>query len=174
MDITIAHNIVHSPLGYMRPITTKDGITRLDWQQTAFDTTQDNPVNTDGDMSKRAALEIAEYLQGKRQDFSLPIDYHGISASMRKWYEALCTIPYGALWSYGELAAAWGNPKAARPAGQACRRNPIPVIIPCHRVITRSGGLNQYSGGSETTPRDAGNLARKDWLQALEAPNADA
>ena len=168
MQISITDDIIVSDLGFMRPVATPLGVTQLDWQQGPFAGGNMQNGNHDASMARKAATQIAEYLEGVRTNFSVPIDYTAISEPMRRWYEVLLSVPYGALWSYRDLADAWGNPKAARPAGQACRRNPIPVIIPCHRVITSSGGLNQYSGGSETTPRDAGNLARKDWLQALE------
>lgn len=169
MQLDTDNAILTTELGYMRPVASRDGLIRLDWQQTPFQPQTDDAIPNHLDIACEAAREIAEYLKGVRQDFTVPIDFSQFTTAMKVWYQVLLTVPYGDLWSYGELAKAWGNPKAARPAGQACRRNPIPIIIPCHRINTSAGGPNQYSGGSETTPTDAGNLSRKLWLQNMES-----
>ena len=166
MNINISNAIVQSDLGYMRPVSSDVGLIRLDWQQTPF---QNQPLEARTRIDKVAADELANYLSGAIQRFTVPIDFTSFSPAMRKWYETLVSVPYGHLWTYAQLAKAWGNAKAARPAGQACRRNPIPIIIPCHRIITSEGGPNQYSGGSETTPTNTDNLQRKIWLQNMEA-----
>ena len=169
MQLDTDNAILTTELGYMRPVAGRDGLVRLDWQQSPFQLKTDDAIPNHLDIACQAAREIAEYLKGVRQDFTVPIDFSQFTTAMKAWYQVLLTVPYGDLWSYGELAKAWGNPKAARPAGQACRRNPIPIIIPCHRINTSAGGPNQYSGGSETTPTDAGNLSRKLWLQNMES-----
>lgn len=166
MNINITNAIVHSDLGYMRPVANPAGLIRLDWQQTPF---QNQPLGEGTTTDIVAARELANYLHGELQSFTVPVDFKIFSPAMRKWYQTLLNVPYGHLWTYAQLAEAWGNASAARPAGQACRRNPIPIIIPCHRIITSEGGLNQYSGGSETTPTNTENLQRKIWLQTMEA-----
>jgi methylated-DNA-[protein]-cysteine S-methyltransferase len=95
---------------------------------------------------KEAFNQLRDYFAGKRTAFSLPLAPAG-TAFMRRAWEELCRIPYGETVSYRELAAAAGRPRGARAAGMACNRNPIPIIIPCHRVIGASGRLTGYGGG---------------------------
>ncbi|MBT5574244.1 MAG: methylated-DNA--[protein]-cysteine S-methyltransferase, partial [Alphaproteobacteria bacterium] len=82
---------------------------------------------------------------------------------------SLTLVDYGSSISYQQLAEKWGNKKAARAAGQACGRNPIPIIIPCHRIVSSNGSITQYSGGRTQNPRDEQNINRKKWLLNLEA-----
>ncbi|MBR5519288.1 MAG: methylated-DNA--[Clostridia bacterium] len=107
-----------------------------------------------------AKEELTAYFAGKLRTFTVPISLHGTSFSLRVW-EALREIPYGQTVSYGELAVQIGNPKAARAVGMANHRNPIPIILPCHRVIGSNGNLVGYAGG----------LAAKTRLLALEREN---
>ncbi len=98
------------------------------------------------DLTDRTAEQLNEYFSGKRQEFDLPLNPGGTEFQRRVW-EALRSIPYGQTRSYGEVAASIGNPKACRAVGMANNRNPIPVIIPCHRVIGAGGSLVGYGGG---------------------------
>lgn len=86
----------------------------------------------------KAMQEIDEYLQGKRTSFDLPLKPQGSDFQQAVW-QAMRDIPYGATKSYSELAQAIGNPKAMRAVGGACHRNPIPIVIPCHRVVAKKG-----------------------------------
>jgi len=95
---------------------------------------------------KKAALQFGEYFKGKRKSFNLPLTLQGTAFQMKVW-NALKKIPYGKTISYGELAAMIGNPKACRAVGMANNRNPIAIIIPCHRVIGCDGSLTGYGGG---------------------------
>lgn len=104
-----------------------------------------------------AQAQLAAYLEGRLQRFDLPLRPLGTEFQRRAW-AALQTIPYGATWSYGEQAAALGAPKASRAVGAANGRNPLPIVIPCHRVIGGDGSLTGFGGG----------LAVKRWLLALE------
>lgn len=97
---------------------------------------------------ERAAVQITEYLAGERKGFDLPIDLSGNEFSMKVWRE-MVAIPYGEVRTYGELAKAIGRPGAARAVGQACHRNPLPILIPCHRVVGTGGRLTGYAGGLE-------------------------
>ena len=92
-----------------------------------------------------AESQILGYLGGSRKTFDMPLApmEEGFS---RDVYEAMAKIPYGSVMTYGELAAVSGHPKASRAVGSACRRNPLPIIIPCHRVVPASGGIGNYSG----------------------------
>lgn len=102
--------------------------------------------------------QLGAYFDGRRTEFQIPMKLHGTDFQQRVWTQ-LCAIPYGETISYGELARRVDNPKASRAVGLANGRNPIAVIVPCHRVIASDGGLGGYGGG----------LDRKTWLLDLEA-----
>lgn len=92
--------------------------------------------------------QLAEYLRGERREFDLPLAPRGTEFQRRVW-SALQEIPYGETRSYAELAEAAGSPRGYRAVGQANGRNPLGVVIPCHRVIAADGGLGGYTGGLE-------------------------
>jgi methylated-DNA-[protein]-cysteine S-methyltransferase len=106
---------------------------------------------------REAVDQIDEYFRGRRKKFSLELHPQGTEFQKQVWRELL-KIPYGRTSSYGELASALGRPGSARAVGQANHRNPISIIIPCHRVIGGDGRLAGYGGG----------LWRKEWLLAHE------
>ncbi|MDR2698180.1 MAG: methylated-DNA--[protein]-cysteine S-methyltransferase [Candidatus Methanoplasma sp.] len=93
-----------------------------------------------------AASQIDEFLTGKRTDFDLPLKIEGTDFQKSVWNE-LRKIPYGETASYKDIAEGIGRPNASRAVGSACGANPIPLIIPCHRVITSDGGLGGFGGG---------------------------
>jgi methylated-DNA-[protein]-cysteine S-methyltransferase len=95
---------------------------------------------------QKAAAQVEEYLAGKRKKFSLPLAMQGTDFQMAVW-KALQDIPYGETRSYGAIAAAIGRPKAVRAVGLANNRNPVSIIVPCHRVIGSNGKLTGYGGG---------------------------
>jgi methylated-DNA-[protein]-cysteine S-methyltransferase len=101
--------------------------------------------------------QLQEYFAGKRRKFELPLRMQGTAFQQRVWRE-LIEIPYGETWSYGQLAKRIGNPSASRAVGLANGRNPIAVIVPCHRVIGADGSLTGFGGG----------LPRKRWLLTHE------
>jgi methylated-DNA-[protein]-cysteine S-methyltransferase len=94
----------------------------------------------------RAFAQIEEYLAGSRTSFDLPLSLEGTSFMRRVWDE-LRGIPYGQTRSYRDIAAALGQPGAARAVGMACNRNPVALIIPCHRVVGANGSLVGFAGG---------------------------
>ncbi len=96
-----------------------------------------------------AVRQLDEYFAGIRTEFDLPLAAKGTAFQQSVW-QALCEIPYGETWSYQQLAEAIGNPKAVRAVGLANGKNPISIIVPCHRVIGKSGKLTGYAGGVET------------------------
>ncbi len=98
------------------------------------------------DLLKEASVQLYDYLQGKSQVFSLPLAPKG-TPFMKSIWKCLCEIPYGETKSYRQIAMAIGNDKACRAVGQANNKNPIPIFIPCHRVIGTNGSLTGYSGG---------------------------
>jgi methylated-DNA-[protein]-cysteine S-methyltransferase len=113
-----------------------------------------------GDGFAAVARQLDEYFSGARLAFDVPLTLRGSAFQLRVW-EALCTIPYGTTVSYSAIAEQVGN-ESARAVGRANGSNPIPVIVPCHRVIGAAGKLTGYGGG----------LERKRWLIDLEAGQA--
>jgi len=95
---------------------------------------------------KEAVRQLNEYFEGKRQDFNLPLDPKGTTFQKDVW-KVLETIPYGETWSYKQVAEKVNSPKAYRAVGMANNRNPIAIVIPCHRVIGANGKLVGYGGG---------------------------
>lgn len=95
---------------------------------------------------RRVARELTEYGAGKRRTFTIPIAPRGTEFERRVW-DAVAAIPYGSTASYGEVARRVGRPRAYRAVGAANGRNPIPIVIPCHRVVASDGGLGGYGGG---------------------------
>jgi len=104
-----------------------------------------------------AVRQLGEYFAGSRREFDLPLRLNGTLFQTRVWRE-LTEIPYGTTWSYGELAKRIDKPSASRAVGLANGRNPISILVPCHRVIGGDGSLTGYGGG----------LDRKRWLLAHE------
>lgn len=99
-----------------------------------------------------AMRQLAEYFAGERREFELPLAPEG-TPFMRRVWEELVKVPYGATATYGEIAERIGNPGASRAVGLANNRNPIAIIIPCHRIIGSSGKLVGYAGGVELKER---------------------
>ena len=109
---------------------------------------------------KEAINQLSQYFEGKRQTFDLPLRSDGTDFQQKVW-AALQRIPYGQVWSYKRLAEEIGNPKACRAVGMANNRNPISIVVPCHRVIGSDGSLVGYASGIEN----------KRWLLELEQKN---
>lgn len=119
----------------------EDSITRI-----SFSESRAEGVKEETPVIANAHRQIEEYLRGERQEFDLKLSPKGTSFQQKVW-NALLDIPYGETRSYGQIAMAVGNPKAARAIGMANNRNPIPIIIPCHRVVGADGKLIGYAGG---------------------------
>ena len=96
--------------------------------------------------------QLAEYFIGERHEFTIPLDPHGTDFDRRVWLQ-LAKIPYGKLRTYGEVARSLRKPQASRAVGQAAGRNPLPILVPCHRVIGRGGSLVGFAGGIDTKAR---------------------
>jgi len=101
-----------------------------------------------GAIVKKAERQLREYLAGERADFDLPLDMEGSDFQIEVW-QALRRIPYGETRSYRDIARAVNRPKGFQAIGQANTRNPLPIIVPCHRVIAVDGGMGGYGGGLE-------------------------
>lgn len=100
----------------------------------------------DDQQNERALAEIHAYLRGELRQFTIPVDLRGTEFQCDVW-NTIAKLPYGQTTSYGQLANVIGRPKATRAVGQATGANPVPIIIPCHRVIGSSGGLIGFGGG---------------------------
>jgi methylated-DNA-[protein]-cysteine S-methyltransferase len=109
-----------------------------------------------------ARRELELYFEGKLTDFELPLDWQLSKDFRRRALRAISRIPYGQTRTYTQIATSAGNERAVRAAGSACGSNPIPVVVPCHRVLRSSGGLGGYAGG----------LPMKEALLSLEATDA--
>lgn len=99
-------------------------------------------------LTKLTAVEIREYLEGKRRTFDVPLEMKG-TAFQKKVWKALLDIPYGKTATYGQIAAAAGSPQGGRAVGRANHDNPIAILVPCHRVVGANGKLTGYAGGLE-------------------------
>ena len=153
-----------SPLGYIRARSNDNGLYALDWQQHPFlEADQENGV------SRETIKQIRHYFNGQLSDFTVPLDLSDHSSAFVKWLSVLAAVPFGHIITYREFAQRWGNIKAARAAGQVCRRNPLPIILPCHRIVQADSKFDNYSGGDRENPRDPKNIERKQWLIELES-----
>lgn len=103
----------------------------------------------DNAVLRQAQRELADYFDGTRRTFDVPLAPQG-TAFQRQVWQALAGIPYGATWSYRELAQRVGRPAAVRAVGAANGRNPLPIVVPCHRVIGADGSLTGFGGGLDT------------------------
>tara|TARA_B100000282_G_C31533665_1_gene399612 strand:+ start:71 stop:568 length:498 start_codon:yes stop_codon:yes gene_type:complete len=162
--------VLKTNLGYFQPVTSNIGLKELRWQQKPFSNEQ-LFSNSNENVSRETLNQIELYLLGYLQNFSIPLDFSNWSLKMVKWFTTLSKVPYGKTISYKELANDWGNNRASRAAGDACKRNPIPIIIPCHRILNINGKMGRYSGGNRKTPDSKENMKRKRWLINLETNN---
>jgi len=127
------------------PLTVREregAIVGIDWRR--GDATAATPL------LREARRQLGAYLDGTATDFDLPLAPSGTPFQTRVWRQ-MCGIAYGETWSYGELARRVGS--APRPVGQACGRNPIAIVVPCHRVVGADGRLTGYSGGDGLTTK---------------------
>lgn len=132
--------VIHSPLGPLTLFAEDDHLTALVYGD--YGSYDDLPL------FREAKRQLEAYFAGQRQAFSLPLNPDGTAFQRRVW-QSLCDIPYGRVISYRELAAQVGSPRAFQAVGQANGRNPLPILIPCHRVIAADGTLGGYSSGVE-------------------------
>jgi methylated-DNA-[protein]-cysteine S-methyltransferase len=164
-------SITHTPLGYMRAVATDRGICRIDWQQFPFTIRSDHIKAEENDVSRETISQLNAYLAAERKNFTIPIDLTAIASPFQKWLLVLKDVPYGDTISYADFAERWGNRKAARAAGSACQRNPLPIILPCHRILKSDRSYDNYSGGNNKNPHHPDNIYIKQWLIELEAQN---
>jgi methylated-DNA-[protein]-cysteine S-methyltransferase len=153
--------ILASPVGTLLAEYTPDGVRTLRfWTEGAHPPARARDDAPRGDSLGRAILsQLREYFAAERRDFELPLAAAGTPFQQRVW-TALREIPFGETRSYAEVAARTGTPGAPRAVGQANARNPLPIVVPCHRVVTRGGRIGGYMGSAE----EGSGVARKRWL----------
>ena len=143
-----------SPIGLIRMVNTGDFLTRADFVEKSTESKhfQSDTKSNSSTLLKDACRQLDEYFEGKRQIFDLALKPHGTDFQHSAW-ESLLRIPYGETKSYLQQAESISNPRAIRAIGQANSRNPITIIIPCHRVIGKNGSLTGYAGGLDRKTR---------------------
>lgn len=152
----MAYCVIDSPVGHLRIAEERGAISALDRAAEEPLCAPETPV------LHEARRQLAEYFDGTRREFDLPLHTSGTAFQELCWV-ALRRIPYGETRSYGQQAQLIGHPKAVRAVGGANHRNPISILIPCHRVIGASGALTGYGGG----------LDMKEWLLRHEQSHSE-
>lgn len=159
----ILHTRIDSPVGPLTLAANDQGLHAVEFQHSRRPLTRDGRWHEgDHPLLTLAARQLGEYFSGRRRDFDLPLAPTGTPFQRQVW-QLLPQIGYGQTISYGELARRLGRPGAVRAAAAAIGRNPLSIIVPCHRVLAASGALTGFSGG----------LPAKRFLLALEAGAAD-
>src|SRR6478736_139529 len=154
--LDIAYRTVDSPVGTLLLAATDEGLVRVAFDREDHDAVL---VSLADKVSPRimlapgrldhAARELDEYFAGGRRAFDLPLDFRLSSGLRRSVLAHLPEIGYGHTESYAQVATAAGNPRAVRAVGSACATNPLPLVVPCHRVVRSDGSYGQYRGGEE-------------------------
>lgn len=157
--MSLSCKVIPSPIGRLKLVASDKGLAAILWDNDRplpihLADLVENPVHA---TLLYAEKELNQYFSGKRKVFSVVLDMQGTHFQKQVW-EALLAIPFGETRSYGQIANQLGNPKATRAVGAANGQNPIPIIVPCHRVIGANGKLTGFGGGLEI----------KDQLLALE------
>jgi methylated-DNA-[protein]-cysteine S-methyltransferase len=145
-DDTVRYTVHPSPIGPLTLVGRAGRLTRLDMEDQAHASPVPEAARRDDAAFADVCSQLDEYFAGTRTGFDVPLLLEGTEFQRAVWAQ-LCAIPYGGTISYGELARRVGNPKASRAVGLANGRNPVAVIVPCHRVIAGDGSLGGYGGG---------------------------
>lgn len=156
----LACSEMDSPIGRLRFAVTRRGLVRLSLPRESGKGFAGYLKRTLPDAEAadwlptidKVRAELGEYFEGKRTEFTVPLDLRGTPFQLRVWKQLL-RIPFGETRSYAQVARAAGRPTAVRAVGTANGANPVPLIVPCHRVIRSDGGLGGYGGGLETKRR---------------------
>jgi methylated-DNA-[protein]-cysteine S-methyltransferase len=153
LDRIACYAPVETTLGTLHLVATDDGLARVFFPGAQEPDVEDwccrndlVPLHDEEEIAPYAS-QLRCYLAGDRTDFDFPLDFRTVSPFMRDVLEALRTIPYGVIRNYREIAHQIGNPNAQRAVGNAVKRNPVPIVVPCHRVIKTDGTIGGYAGG---------------------------
>jgi methylated-DNA-[protein]-cysteine S-methyltransferase len=143
----VPYAVIDSPVGPLTLVSSSDGeLTGLYMDQQRHRPAQGLFGDRDDSLLPQVAVQLEEYFAGRRTRFDLPLKLIGTAFQQEVW-TALLDIPYGRTTTYGELAERLGKPRAARAVGLANGRNPIGIVVPCHRVVGSTGSLTGYGGG---------------------------
>ena len=148
--VDVRYDVVESPVGELAIAATDAGLCRISYGVDGFD---EELARVFGVRVLHSRLEdvereLDEYFEGTRRDFDLALDLR-VAPFHEQVLDALARVPYGVTTTYGALAREVGRPKAARAVGTVMNRNPIPIVLPCHRVVGANGSLTGYAGGLE-------------------------
>jgi methylated-DNA-[protein]-cysteine S-methyltransferase len=144
-DRTVAS--IRTPIGRLDVVATDVAVVEIRFGDDSL--AARSPVPNDHRVLARAVVQLDEYFAGDRTDFDLPLDPAGTAFQLDAW-TVLRTIPFGETITYGQQARSLGDPNKARAVGAANGRNPIPIVVPCHRVIGSDGRLTGFAGGLDT------------------------
>jgi len=155
----------NTPLGDLRLAASDLGLLAVEWAKSQPELDSylhrlGRPVEVNAHKLRHYANQLQDYLKGKRNEFTFQIDWSSLRLFQRRAMQAVYAIPYGETRTYAEIAAQIGRPKAYRAVGRANATNPMPLVIPCHRVIGTDGKLHGYGGGN--------GLPTKEWLLKME------
>lgn len=150
-DMGLVKTSMPSPVGVLRLVASDAGLVAVLWpeddpKRVRLEETREDDSHV---VLRKTVAQLEEYFAGTRREFDLPLDARGTDFQKQVW-EQLLAIPYGKTRSYGEIAARLGKPSASRAVGTANGRNPLSIVVPCHRVIGTSGSLTGFAGGLET------------------------
>lgn len=137
-----------SPIGRIGVVVSPAGVAKVLFESDGIDAEQEK-IDAEA-VIPLAAHQLAEYFEGRRREFTVPLDFRFATGFRADVLRELARVPFGQTTTYRDLATAVGNPKAVRAVGGACANNPLPLLVPCHRVVRADGGLGGYRGGSET------------------------
>ncbi|KAF0106336.1 MAG: methylated-DNA-protein-cysteine S-methyltransferase [Chloroflexi bacterium] len=165
MSELVIERVINSLVGGVEVIAGDAGLLQVNLFgknsiSAAIDSDADNNHPQALQIARQALQEIKEYLDKKRTIFHVLVDWSQITSFQKKVLEAACAIPFGEVRTYGQLAQQLGIPSASRAVGGALARNPMPIIIPCHRVVASNGNLTGFSA--------ADGIQTKQWLLELE------
>jgi methylated-DNA-[protein]-cysteine S-methyltransferase len=154
-----------TPLGDLRLAASEAGLLAVEWADASTDLDKylrrfGRSVEPNARKLRTYLEEVGEYLTGNLRKFSFKIDWSSLRPFLMQAMQAVYTIPYGETRTYGQIAAQIGRPRASRAVGRANAANPMPLVIPCHRVIGSDGKLHGYGGGA--------GLPTKEWLLKME------
>jgi methylated-DNA-[protein]-cysteine S-methyltransferase len=154
--LDISYGTMDSPIGSLMLVATAEGLIRVVFEREDHDAVLDRLAELVSPRILQAPQrvdeprrQLDEYFTGSRHQFDLPLDFRLAKGFRRTVLDHLPAISYGHTWSYAQVAAAAGNPRAVRAVGSACATNPLPVVVPCHRVVRSDGSFGQYVGGPE-------------------------
>ena len=155
--LDIAYRTVDSPFGALLVAATTAGVVRVAFEREGHDSVLEDLAGSisprilrSGRRTDAVARQLDEYFAGRRRTFEVDVDLQLVHGFRRDVIAHLAEIGYGTTASYAAVANAVGNPAAVRAVGSACAHNPVPVVLPCHRVVRSDGSLGQYLGGAET------------------------